>query len=96
MVVHNPDPGGFEYVELRCACGTGINGAVLAGRTESASSLFRAHHAGPSCEPSSQVRPITRSAGSNTVLPRLTAERICRSAWWVRRDDVPERGVVGR
>ena len=94
MIVHNPEPGTYEQLTLRCECGTGINGAVLAGKTSAAVALFVAHHAGPECSTTWTTAPMAANAGSNATLPRITPERICGSAWWVKDPNIPGRWVI--
>ena len=74
-----------DHVELRCACGAAVNGTVKAGTVDVAQALFDAHHQGPECSVSCERRHVEWNAWEPyAVYPRVTPERICASAWWLR------------
>ena len=78
----------LETIQLGCACGVELVGGVLANRMKAAVALFVAHHHGPSCGP--RWREVVRQRVGASPAERLTPDRICGSAWWVR-DGSPER-----
>ena len=57
-------------------------GTVLVGRAEAAVALFEAHHHGPTCAP--RWREVVRQRVGASPAERLTPDRICASAWWVK------------
>ena len=72
----------LETIQLGCACGVELVGGVLANRMKAAVALFVAHHHGPKCAP--RWREVPRPALGARPADRLTPDRICGSAWWVR------------
>ena len=89
------DSNQYADVQLKCTCGTGLAGLVLANKQGTAVALFNAHHAGPECAPTvERTRLINGLPMYRGALPlRVTPDRICRSAWWVKSPAVPERWV---
>ena len=77
----------LETIQLGCACGVDLSGGVLAHRMKAAVALFVAHHHGPSCAP--RWREVVRQRVGASPVERLTPDRICSSAWWVK-DGRPE------
>ena len=77
----------LETLQLGCACGAEILGNVRAGRAKAAVALFVAHHHGPRCAP--RWRQVPRPFLGAAPPQRLTPDRICGSAWWVK-DGRPE------
>ena len=73
----------LETLQLGCACGAEILGNVLVGRAEAAVALFEAHHRGPKCAP--RWREVARARLGAAPADRLTPDRICGSAWWVKQ-----------
>ena len=72
----------LETLQLGCACGADILGTVLVGRAKAAVALFEAHHHGPRCAP--RWREVARPRLGAAPAERLTPDRICGSAWWVK------------
>ena len=72
----------LETIQLEGACGAAILGGVLADRMKAAVALFLAHHHGPACAP--LWREVLRQRVGAAPAERLTPERICGSAWWVK------------
>ena len=75
----------LETIQLGCACGVELLGGVLADRMKAAVALFVAHHHGPACAP--RWREVTRPRVGAGAAERLTPDRICGSAWWVKRTE---------
>ena len=71
----------LETIQLECACGVALLGTVLANRMKAAVALFVAHHHGPACAPRWREVPRLRIGAT---AERLTPDRICGSAWWVK------------
>ena len=80
----NVDPRAptLETIQLECACGAAILGGVLGDRMKAAVALFVAHHHGPACAP--RWREVPRPRLGVSPGERLTPDRICGSAWWVK------------
>ena len=72
----------LETIQLGCACGADLLGGVLADRMKAAVALFLAHHHGPACAP--RWRQVARLRIGASPVGRLTPDRICGSAWWVK------------
>ena len=72
----------LETLQLGCACGVDIVGTVVAERMKVAVALFVAHHHGPGCAP--RWRQVARARLGAAPAERLTPDRVCGSAWWVK------------
>ena len=81
----------LETLQLGCACGADILGTVLAHRMKAAVALFAAHHHGPRC--ATRWREVQRQRVGASPAERLTPDRICGSAWWIK-DERTERGAA--
>ena len=72
----------LETIQLECVCGVELVGGVLARRMKAAVALFVAHHHGHQCAP--RWREVARPRVGARPAERLTPDRICGSAWWVK------------
>ena len=72
----------LETIQLGCACGVELVGGVLADRMKAAVALFVAHHHGPDC--ATRWRQVPRPPVGAGPAERLSPDRICGSAWWIK------------